>query len=117
MSNPFTSKVKKLIKQVPRGKVTTYGLIAAIAGNPSAARQVARILHSCSRKDSLPWHRVVNRNGQISLKPFNGYEIQKQLLEGEGVVFAENDTIDFEEFLWLPPNCSIRYLWDRKDVK
>ena len=108
MSNPFTSKVKKLIKQIPEGKVTTYGFIAAMAGNPRAARQVARILHSCSRKDNLPWHRVVNINGQISLKHYNGYEIQKQLLEKEGIVFAENDTIDFDIYLWLPPHASLR---------
>ena len=108
MSNPFTSKVKKLIHKIPEGKVTTYGFIAAIAGNPRAARQVARILHSCSRKDNLPWHRVVNRNGKISLKHYNGYEVQKQLLEREGVVFAENDTIDFDTYLWPPPNASLR---------
>ena len=108
MSNPFTSRVKKLIKKIPEGKVATYGFIAAVAGNPQAARQVARILHSCSRKDNLPWHRVVNRNGQISLKHYNGYEVQKQLLEREGVVFAENDTIDFDTYLWLPSNTSRR---------
>ena len=108
MSNPFTLKVKKLIKQIPVGKVTTYGFIAAIAGNPQAARQVARILHSCSRKDNLPWHRVVNRNGQISLKHRNGYEVQKQLLEREGVDFSETDTIDFDTYLWLPANVSQR---------
>ncbi|HIJ56725.1 MAG TPA: MGMT family protein [Deltaproteobacteria bacterium] len=108
MSTPFTSKVKKLIKKIPEGKVATYGFIAALAGNPQAARQVARILHSCSRKDSLPWHRVVNRNGRISLKHYNGYEVQKQLLEKEGVVFAENDAIDFDTYLWLPPNVSRR---------
>ncbi len=102
MSNPFTTKVKKLIKRIPAGKVATYGLIAALAGNPRAARQVARILHSCSRKDNLPWHRVVNRNGKISLKFLNGYEVQKRLLEKEGIVFAENDVIDFDTFLWLP---------------
>jgi methylated-DNA-protein-cysteine methyltransferase-like protein len=106
MSNPFTFKVKNLIKQIPEGKVTTYGYIAAIAGNPQAARQVARILHSCSRKDNLPWHRVVNRNGQISLKHYNGYEVQKQQLEREGVVFAENDIINFDTYLWLPPSVS-----------
>ncbi len=108
MPNPFTSKVKKLIHKIPEGKVTTYGFIAAIAGNPQAARQVARILHSCSRKDNLPWFRVVNRDGKISLAPFNGYEVQKQLLEREGVVFAENDTIDFDTHLWLPSNASRR---------
>jgi methylated-DNA-protein-cysteine methyltransferase-like protein len=48
----------------------------------------------------LPWHRVVNRNGRISLKPFEGYEIQKQRLLQEGIVFDEKDTIDLERYLW-----------------
>ncbi len=99
---PFTSIVKNLIRQIPDGRVCTYGIIAACAGNPRAARQVARILHSCSKKDGLPWHRVVNRNGKISLKPSGGYEVQKQLLEAEGIVFGSKDIIDFEMFLWMP---------------
>ena len=77
------------------------GLIAALAGNPRGARQVARILHSCSRKDNLPWFRVVNRDGKISLKHFNGYEVQKLHLEKEGIVFTENYVIDFTIFLWF----------------
>jgi methylated-DNA-protein-cysteine methyltransferase-like protein len=98
----FTFTVKNLINQIPEGRVSTYGIIAAIAGNPRAARQVARVLHVCSKKDGLPWHRVVNRNGKISLKPSGGYEAQKQLLEAEGIVFGPKDIIDFEIFLWLP---------------
>ena len=89
----FTSAVKALIKKIPKGKVCTYGMIAASAGNPQAARQVARILHACSRKDRLPWHRVVNRDGKISLKPHQGYALQKQLRIAEGVVFDPNETI------------------------
>ena len=103
MIHSFTSRVKALIKEIPEGKVVTYGLVAACAGNPRAARQVARILHSCSKKDHLPWHRVVNRNGQIALKRFGGYEIQKQLLLKEGVLFTRNDRIDLDTFLWHPP--------------
>lgn len=99
---PFTLTVKRLINQIPEGRVSTYGIIAACAGNPRAARQVARILHSCSKKDGLPWHRVVNRNGKISLKPSNGYEVQKQLLEAESIVFGPKDIIDLEMFLWIP---------------
>jgi methylated-DNA-protein-cysteine methyltransferase-like protein len=99
---PFTSIVKNLIRQIPEGRVCTYGIIAACAGNPRAARQVARILHSCSKKDGLPWQRVVNRNGKISLKPSGGYEVQKQLLEAEGIVFGSKDIINFEMSLWMP---------------
>ncbi len=102
MTTPFTSTVKDLIKKIPHGKVCTYGMLAACAGNPGAARQVARILHSSSRKEGLPWHRVVNRFGRISLKRHQGYEIQKQLLKTEGVRFDASDTISFDSFLWLP---------------
>jgi len=96
----FTQKVKDIIKKIPPGKVATYGQIAAYAGNPRGARQVAWVLHSSSRKDNLPWHRVVNSKGGISLKPNYGYEIQKQLLEKEGITFDSDDTIDFDRYLW-----------------
>ncbi len=100
MAEPLTKKVIELIREIPEGRVTTYGFIAALAGNPRAARQVARILHSCSPKEGLPWHRVVNREGRISLRPFQGYEIQKQLLEDEGILFNQKDKIDLNIFLW-----------------
>ncbi|MCP4703970.1 MAG: MGMT family protein [candidate division Zixibacteria bacterium] len=98
----FTKKVIELIKLIPEGKVATYGQIALLAGNPHGARQVVRILHSSSDKENLPWHRVINSKGTISLKPGYGYEIQKAMLEGEGVVFNEKDTIDFDTYLWNP---------------
>ena len=100
MPDTFAVKIKKLIRQIPPGKVASYGLIAALAGNPRAARQVAWVLHASSAKDNLPWHRVVSRLGKISLKPFAGYEIQKQRLLQEGIVFGAGDTIDLDRFLW-----------------
>jgi methylated-DNA-protein-cysteine methyltransferase-like protein len=98
----FTERVKDIIKKIPRGKVATYGQIAVYAGDPRAARQVVRILHSSAEKDKLPWHRVVNREGRIGLKPGSGYEIQKGLLLNEGIKFDKNDTIDFDHYLWSP---------------
>ncbi|MFX1494230.1 MAG: MGMT family protein, partial [Promethearchaeota archaeon] len=59
----FSQNIRELIKQIPYGRIATYGQIAAFAGNPRAARQVAWILHSCSKKDNLPWHRVINSKG------------------------------------------------------
>lgn len=100
MRQPFTERVITLIHNIPRGRVTTYGTIAAMAGNPQAARQVARILHACSATDNLPWHRVVNREGRISLPRWSGYEEQKQLLESEGVRFDAADRIMLNQFLW-----------------
>ena len=99
-NDSFSQKAKRLIQSIPRGKVATYGQIAAYAGNPLGARQVVRILHTSSMKDRLPWHRVINRKGQIALKPGQGYEMQKQLLRNEGVAFGDADTIDLKMYLW-----------------
>ncbi len=96
----LSQRIKDIIKKIPRGKLATYGQIAAMAGNPLAARQVVRILHSSSRKDKLPWHRVINSKGRISLQQGFGYEEQKELLLKERVEFDDDDTIDFERFLW-----------------
>lgn len=98
----FYDRVVKFIKSIPAGRVTTYGQIADYAGNPRAAREVAYILHSSSEKENLPWQRVINSKGRISMKPGHGYELQKQLLEDEGIVFDEEDRVDFEKFLWQP---------------
>ncbi|OGC94743.1 MAG: DNA methyltransferase [candidate division Zixibacteria bacterium RBG_16_53_22] len=98
----FTTKAKRLIKRVPKGKVATYGQIAALAGSPLGARQVVRILHSSSRKENLPWHRIINSSGRISLPPGGGYEEQKALLLGEGVLFDKADCIDLARFQWQP---------------
>jgi methylated-DNA-protein-cysteine methyltransferase-like protein len=96
----FTEEVIAIIKNIPRGKVATYGQIATLAGNRFASRQVVRILNSSSKKERLPWHRVVNSRGTISLAPGRGYEEQKALLVDEGVVFDKQERIDFKRFLW-----------------
>lgn len=101
-SDSFSRRVKELITRIPRGKVATYGQIAAYAGNPRAARQVVWILHSSSGKEKSPWHRVINGKGRISLKPNYGYEIQRELLRKEGIEFDENDSVDFDRYLWSP---------------
>jgi len=84
MYTQFTSDVVDLIKRIPPGKVMTYGQVAACAGKPGGARQVARILHSLSSKEQLPWHRVVNARGEVSLEG----EEQRLALEAEDVVFV-----------------------------
>lgn len=98
----FTQKVIDVIRAIPFGRVATYGGVAAMAGNRRAARQVVRVLHTSSRKEGLPWHRVVNREGKISLPEHNGYNRQKTLLIQEGVEFDDTDRIDLNRFLWLP---------------
>jgi methylated-DNA-protein-cysteine methyltransferase-like protein len=98
----LTDKIKDVVKKIPAGRVATYGQIAAMAGNPRAARQVVRTLHTSSRKEKLPWYRVINSKGGISLQPGAGYEEQKTHLLSEGIEFDSNDTINFERFLWRP---------------
>jgi methylated-DNA-protein-cysteine methyltransferase related protein len=98
----FTDRLRGVIKKIPRGKVATYGQIAALAGNPMAARQVAWLLHSSSRKDKLPWQRVINGSGRISLPRGRGYETQKTLLQKEGVKFNLDGSVDLDRYLWVP---------------
>ena len=99
---PFTARVIELIRSIPKGKVATYGGIAAMAGNSRAARQVARILYSCSDMERLPWHRVVNREGRIVLKGEWNHTEQQDRLAREGIVFSGSGRIDLERFLWQP---------------
>ena len=98
----FHEKTQKIIKRIPRGKVATYGQIAALAGNPRGARQVVRVLHSSAEKEILPWYRVINSKGTISLGRGQGYELQKALLTSEGVKFDGNDQIDLGRYRWAP---------------
>jgi methylated-DNA-protein-cysteine methyltransferase related protein len=99
---PFTQKVVKIIQDIPEGKVMTYGQIARVAGNPRAARQVARILHSMSQKYHLPWYRVVNSKGQISIQSDEAYHEQILSLESEGIEMRLGDIIDLCRYQYHP---------------
>lgn len=94
----FTFKVIETIKMIPYGKVMTYGQIAAYCGNPRGARQVSRILHSMSSKHKLPWHRVINSKGGISLTGEGGF-MQSELLIQEGIK-VENKKISLKKYLF-----------------
>jgi methylated-DNA-protein-cysteine methyltransferase related protein len=98
----FTRRVRDLIRAVPRGKVTSYGRIAALACDARQARQVAWILHSSSEKDRLPWHRVIGAAGRISLPPARGGREQRRLLEAEGVRFGPGGRLDWSVYGWSP---------------
>ncbi|ANU24801.1 MGMT family protein [Planococcus donghaensis] len=98
----FTEKALTIIKQIPAGKIMTYGQVAAIAGSPRAARQVTRILHSMSDKHSLPWHRIVNKQGQIALHDEEARFFQRKSLQEEGVEVDSNDRIDLAQYRFDP---------------
>ncbi|MBN2039432.1 MAG: MGMT family protein [Spirochaetes bacterium] len=99
-SNIFTHKVIDIIRNIPEGKILSYGIIAYMAGNPKGARRVSWILHSMSEKYNLPWWRVVNSKGIISIKTEEGIELQKKKLKKEGVRFTEDCQIDLNFYVW-----------------
>ncbi len=99
---PFTKSVVEIIKHIPVGKVMTYGQIAALAGSHRGARQVVRILHSLSDKYDLPWHRVINIKGEISINDNELYTLQKELLQSEGIEFTSESTIDLNQYRFHP---------------
>jgi methylated-DNA-protein-cysteine methyltransferase-like protein len=102
MPTQFSEDVIRVLKAIPRGSVATYGQVARLAGNPRAARQVVRLLNAYSSAEELPWHRVINKQGRISLKRGSGYELQKSLLVQEGIRFDKADNIDLSKYQWRP---------------
>lgn len=78
----------------------SYGQIAWEAGSPRAARQVVRILHSMSRSQQLPWHRVVNQKGEIAITEEGAAVLQRELLVKEGVEFDCDNRILLEKYRW-----------------
>ena len=94
----FKDDVLNIVGQIPRGRVTTYGHIAALAGWPSHARMVGRTLRYTPGAASLPCHRVVNNVGRTA----PGWSRQRPLLESEGVTFKSNGHVDMQRHLWEP---------------
>ncbi len=103
MNGDFEEKVLRIVKCIPAGKVTTYGLIARAAGNESAARMVGWILNRMKFNPEIPAHRVVNRNGMLTGKwHFETPDLMASLLISEGIP-VKNDRIDrFKSYLWIP---------------
>ena len=97
----FFARVYAIVKEVPPGKVATYGQIAALAGAPRMARQVGYALHVNPEPGVIPCHRVVNRFGGLSPAfAFGGDNQQRILLEGEGVTFLEDGRVDLKKHMW-----------------
>ncbi len=94
----FREDVLNIVSQIPRGRVTTYGIIAAWAGWPSHSRMVGRTLRYTPGTEKLPCHRVVNQAGRTA----PGWSLQRHLLEAEGITFKHNGHVDMQRFLWEP---------------
>jgi methylated-DNA-protein-cysteine methyltransferase-like protein len=102
-TNTF-NKIYSIVKNIPSGKVATYGQIAALVGPGMPARIVGFALHGISEDLDIPWHRVINSQGKISysIPRSDGDSLQKILLENEGVLFNASGRIDLQKYLWRP---------------
>ncbi|MFK7897431.1 MAG: MGMT family protein [Myxococcota bacterium] len=97
------SPVYRVVKRVPKGRVATYGQIAALAGMPGAARQVGWALNALEDEDDVPWHRVINAKGEISRRGDKAFEdFQRALLEAEGIEFGRSGRVALPRFGWKP---------------
>jgi methylated-DNA-protein-cysteine methyltransferase-like protein len=97
---PFRERVLALVRQIPPGRVATYGQLAQLAGRPQTARQVGLVLRRLGGEDDVPWHRVVNAEGKLSTYKVGLGESQQALLETEGVHFDAEKRCDLRRFCW-----------------
>ena len=99
----FFQRVYHVVRRIPYGRVTTYGLIAIHLGSSSSARTVGWALNASHSDSSIPAHRVVNRNGHLTGKHhFKGFDLMRQLLENEGIRIIDDKVMDFKNKLWTP---------------
>lgn len=107
----FANQVYAIVSAIPAGRVMTYGQVAMQLLPPAgmeadhylrlAPRWVGQAMAHCP--ETVPWHRVINSQGKISLRPGLGANVQRRLLEQEGIVFDERERVDLKKFGWLPP--------------
>lgn len=95
-----SQRIIEVLRGIPRGRVSSYGAVAAPAGLRNGARQVARLLHSSSGKEDLPWFRVVRSDGSIALGEGCGLEEQAARLESEGVEVGSGGRVDLARYGW-----------------
>mgnify|MGYP002632121192 FL=1 len=99
----FFERVYAVARQIPYGKITTYGAIAKVLGAARSARMVGWAMNASHNLEDVPAHRVVNRIGLLTGKHhFDGTNLMQQLLESEGIEVIENQIIDFEKHFWMP---------------
>ncbi|WP_249893807.1 MGMT family protein [Mixta hanseatica] len=98
-NDSFSQRVIQVIAAIPYGTVATYGDIARLAGSPRAARQVGGVLKRLPAGSRLPWHRIINRHGQISLQ---GDDLlrQRDALEAEGIAISDAGEVDLARYRW-----------------
>lgn len=104
-ASPY-QRIYAAVKKIPRGKVATYGQIAAFADMPHHARQAGYALSALTRSMKIPWHRVINSQGRISLRlrhwDSGSDDLQRILLEAEGVIFDSTGKVNLKKYQWQP---------------
>jgi methylated-DNA-protein-cysteine methyltransferase-like protein len=98
LANNLFQRVYKIVRKIPRGRVATYGQIARMMGMPHGARTVGWAMRACP--NLVPWHRVVNAQGKISVRDTEGFPLQRALLQAEGVRFGKTGNIDLKKYGW-----------------
>jgi methylated-DNA-protein-cysteine methyltransferase-like protein len=102
MSGPLYQSIYKFVRQVPSGKVVTYGQVAQWVGG-CTARMVGYAMAALHEEDQVPWQRVINAKGRISPHGFGfGSAMQQNLLEDEGIVFRPDGSVDLTTYGWIP---------------
>ena len=99
----FFERVYEIARQIPYGRVTSYGAIAKALGTARSARMVGWAMNATGNREDVPAHRVVNRIGMLSGKHhFDGTNLMQQLLENEGIEVVDNQIVNFEKHFWQP---------------
>ena len=103
MKNDFFERVYQIVRQIPEGRVTSYGAIAKAIGAARSARMVGYAMNASHHLEDVPAHRVVNRSGVLTGKHhFDGTNLMQQLLESEGIKVVNNQIVDFKKYFWEP---------------
>ena len=101
--NSFFERVYEVVRQIPPGRVTSYGAIARFLGSAGSSRMVGWAMNNASKMEDIPAQRVVNRNGLLTGKHhFPGTRVMEQMLEAEGVEVREDRVVNFRELFWDP---------------
>ena len=107
-SNSY-QRIYAVVRRIPEGRVATYGQVASLAGLAGHARQVGYALHALPKGTAIPWHRVVNADGEISLRSMPGGElVQRGLLEREGIRLDPRGRVPLARVRWRPRFKTIR---------
>ncbi len=106
--NPLWDRIYAVVARIPRGRVATYGQVAAVAGLPRQARLVGYAMYGLPAGSKLPWHRVINARGEVSARsdPGPSEALQRHLLEREGVRFDQRGRVSLKRYRWDPDDVS-----------